>query len=709
MSDPNEKKYMSNEYAKIIAECLPVKDFVLTNDEFKTHCPFHDDKTPSFSINLSTGLYHCFGCEAKGNIITFVSQIKNISYDKAKKYIEDQTGINPVENNLSYTVEDYSTEKHLNVELLKSWGVQTSPDGRNVSIPYFNENCQFIRMRYRNSPNSNPRFYWGNESTETLLYGLWSLNNFKSDYIVLVEGESDCHVLWSYGISALGVPGATNFKKEYAPLFEKFDKIYIHSEEDDGAKEFVNKVCQCLPIDKLYKINCKALGGKDPAELHINNKLDTTALFNTAEMLSKKSKQSKKLVNGKEPHVTIGEKLIKELNLKYYNNNVYTYSNGVYQMVDDTMLKSCILQKIDINAKTHLCKESIEFVKNWLANSNTITVNTQYVNLKNGLFDIDNNCFIAHTPDIFTVNQVNFNYLSDLTPNERVDNFLNEITSNVPYRKDALLQLTGYCSTTRTDIQQSMIWYGPTASNGKSTMAKILVKLIGSNNTSHVELQQFEKRFGSHEIDQKLLNMVPELPYTKVNDVATFKAVVTGDEMMADIKYHGRIKITPYAKHVFTTNCLPQVADSTEGFYRRLNILLFENKFEKSNTFNINEFYKQENLDYLGNIGLRAYLNMIKSNTMEFANLEESNCLLESYRRINNTVLGFLTDEESSEIYGQDIKTTEVWKKYKSFCADNRLVPLTKVQFYEQLVKRYHFQKKTIDGYQHFYKGLPIK
>ncbi len=53
--------------------------------------------------------------------------------------------------------------------------------------------------------------------------------------------------------------GATNFKKEYKTLFEKFDKIYIHSEEDDGATKFVEDITSILPTEKCFIINSKAL------------------------------------------------------------------------------------------------------------------------------------------------------------------------------------------------------------------------------------------------------------------------------------------------------------------------------------------------------------------------------------------------------------------------------------------------------------------
>ena len=45
-----------------------------SGNQFKGRCPFHNEKTPSFNVSPSQGLYYCFGCGAKGDIFTFVEQ-----------------------------------------------------------------------------------------------------------------------------------------------------------------------------------------------------------------------------------------------------------------------------------------------------------------------------------------------------------------------------------------------------------------------------------------------------------------------------------------------------------------------------------------------------------------------------------------------------------------------------------------------------------
>jgi len=56
-------------------------------NDYITLCPFHNDKTPSFSIDKNKGIYQCWSCHEKGNLITLVRKIENISYDDAKQKV----------------------------------------------------------------------------------------------------------------------------------------------------------------------------------------------------------------------------------------------------------------------------------------------------------------------------------------------------------------------------------------------------------------------------------------------------------------------------------------------------------------------------------------------------------------------------------------------------------------------------------------------
>jgi len=60
---------------------------------YSGRCPFHEERTPSFSVNPAEKLYYCFGCGAGGNLFGFVQQKENLDFAAAVEYLADRYGI----------------------------------------------------------------------------------------------------------------------------------------------------------------------------------------------------------------------------------------------------------------------------------------------------------------------------------------------------------------------------------------------------------------------------------------------------------------------------------------------------------------------------------------------------------------------------------------------------------------------------------------
>ena len=56
-------------------------------------CPFHSEKTPSFTVSPDKQVYHCFGCGVGGNVFTFVMEHEKISFAEAVRFLADRAGI----------------------------------------------------------------------------------------------------------------------------------------------------------------------------------------------------------------------------------------------------------------------------------------------------------------------------------------------------------------------------------------------------------------------------------------------------------------------------------------------------------------------------------------------------------------------------------------------------------------------------------------
>lgn len=60
---------------------------------FKGLCPFHSEKTPSFTVDGSKGLWHCFGCQEGGNVYHFVQRIENLPFPEAVEWLARKVGV----------------------------------------------------------------------------------------------------------------------------------------------------------------------------------------------------------------------------------------------------------------------------------------------------------------------------------------------------------------------------------------------------------------------------------------------------------------------------------------------------------------------------------------------------------------------------------------------------------------------------------------
>lgn len=82
--------------AVIAAYGIELKQDGSKPDQFKALCPFHEDTKPSLKVNTGKNIFHCFSCEAKGNVLEFVMQMDNVAIRAAAKTVAELSGISPI-------------------------------------------------------------------------------------------------------------------------------------------------------------------------------------------------------------------------------------------------------------------------------------------------------------------------------------------------------------------------------------------------------------------------------------------------------------------------------------------------------------------------------------------------------------------------------------------------------------------------------------
>lgn len=80
----------SNNIVDVVSQYVTLKR---SGRNFLGLCPFHKEKTPSFSVSPDKQIFHCFGCGVGGNVVHFVSKIENMNFKESLEFLADKAGI----------------------------------------------------------------------------------------------------------------------------------------------------------------------------------------------------------------------------------------------------------------------------------------------------------------------------------------------------------------------------------------------------------------------------------------------------------------------------------------------------------------------------------------------------------------------------------------------------------------------------------------
>ncbi len=85
---------------------------------FMGRCPFHEEKTPSFSVSQEKGVYHCFGCGKSGNMFTFVMDTEKATFFEAVKMLADKANVTIEYKNEPYDPDRNKIELHYEINMI---------------------------------------------------------------------------------------------------------------------------------------------------------------------------------------------------------------------------------------------------------------------------------------------------------------------------------------------------------------------------------------------------------------------------------------------------------------------------------------------------------------------------------------------------------------------------------------------------------------
>lgn len=546
-----------------------------------------------------------------------------------------------------------------------------------------------MATRYRNHPNNPQRFTW-KKGSKTILYGLWRLKQYKDDYIVLVEGESDAQTLWYYGVQAIGVPGASNFKEEYKYLLDRFRVVYIQDEEDQGGETFVGTILRYIDNNKCRLISCKKFNCKDVSQLHTQGKFNEEEYLNAEKEI--KFNKMQYYNEDKFLHDAFGDYLIRKYNIVKIEKRLYMYKDGSYVSCEDAL--GAIIVNLIPNLSMNKKREVKDYIKDKCEEKEEAP--EQIVCVKNGLINVKTLEFKSHTPDVVIRNKIDIDYYEQ-TENEEIDTIMNNLAVGDKEIVQLLYEMIGYCIYRGMPFQKVFILVGNGA-NGKSTLLNMVTKLLGEENVSHVDLKEIAgNRFGKAELYGKLANIADDCSSSYLEDTSVIKRI-TG-ETYTSIEFKGQNSFSTKinTKTILSYNTIPRMNDTTDGLSRRLVIIPLNAVFKKGlpnyDPFISAKLKKKENLEYVLYKSIQAISEVLKK--LDFTIPETVKTRTNEYLIENNPVLNFIYDVYEEESF-EDIPCNEVYEAFNCWKIENGLKTDMSMTRFGTEMKKIGYERKQV-------------
>lgn len=205
-----------------------------------TNCIWHNDQTPSLSINPQKATYYCFACEAQGSVYSLMgkgSQRQEINPRRISQYIKDLW-------NQSSQIKYLTNTRGLSLRVIKQYdlGFDTKSNRFTIPIPDAYKKYYYMRKYLPNAQEN--KMIWAQTGSKDILYPISSIG---SNVIFITEGEFDALKLISEGFMAITpTTGAqTSWQVEWNPYF-KGKEVYLVGDCDTAGVERDNRIQEAL-------------------------------------------------------------------------------------------------------------------------------------------------------------------------------------------------------------------------------------------------------------------------------------------------------------------------------------------------------------------------------------------------------------------------------------------------------------------------------
>lgn len=276
---------------EIVGSFVKLKKF---GSDLKGLCPFHDEKSPSFSVSTARGIYKCFGCGRSGDGITFLIEHQKLTFIDAIKWvahkynieIEEVGGkklnVRPIERleKLSSEFIEYFEKKRaisnntllrFNITECFEYMPKVKQETKAICFNYYRDG-KLTNIKFRASGKD----FKMAKDAELIFYNLDAIKD--EDTAVIVEGEIDCMSLHEAGVfNVVSVPNGASVgsqRLEYLDncyhYFVQKKKVILFVDNDEPGNKLKMELARRIGLNKCWYVE-PVDGCKDANEVLVKH------------------------------------------------------------------------------------------------------------------------------------------------------------------------------------------------------------------------------------------------------------------------------------------------------------------------------------------------------------------------------------------------------------------------------------------------------
>jgi len=409
----------------------------------------------------------------------------------------------------------------------------------------------------------------------------------------------------------------------------------------------------------------------------------------------------------------IAQKVIESLgneNIIFHKENFMLWNSekGIWEAKNNPREIKLLILSFKENATTNIIDSILKIIALLTENEDIKFNSSKGINCLNGeihFTDIGIK-LLPHNRESYSTTQIPVKY----NPNAKAKRFIQFTREIFEFDKDReckqklILEFMGYSLVKTTKREKMLILVGKGA-NGKSTVFNIIQGLCGNENVAAVQPSEFNNKFQRAFLENKHVNLISELEVGKKINEGKLKAIISGDKSTVEHKYKSPHNMTPFVTCWIGTNHLPPLKDFSDGFFRRVEILEFNRRFDKAQCdLNLTPKLLEE-LEGILALVIDAYFNVIKRD--KFTIPTSSTLAVQNWRDDMDQVKLFF-DEKLTFDHDSIIESKELYSLYLVWSRENRIkIPIGHNNFTTRIC--YLGAKKYRTASKRMIKGVRLK